>query len=120
MVIPYTQGLAECFKNTCGKSGIQTYLKGNTIIKQVFMKPKDKDPKDKKSGVTYSFQCSHAACDEEYIGETSRNFGERYMEHLKQPCPIHAHIQQTGHNNTDMSFSNIGRGWPGQSRNQST
>ena len=33
VVIPYTKGLAESFKNTCGKYGIQTYFKGNITIK---------------------------------------------------------------------------------------
>ena len=73
------------------------------------MKSKNQDPKDKKSGVIYSFQCNHIACNEEYIGQTSRTLGERYMEHLEQPSPTHAHIQQTGHNNTDTSFNIIGR-----------
>ena len=109
VVIPYAQGLAESFKNTCGKYGIQTYLKGNTTIKQVLMRPKDQDPKDKKSGIIYSFQCNYIACNEEYIGETKSILGERCKEHLKQPSPIHAHIQQTGHNTTDISFNIIGR-----------
>ena len=77
LVIPYTQGLTESFQNTCGKYGLQTYFKGNTTIKQVLMKPKDQDPKDKKRGVIYSFQYNHIACNEEYIGETSRTLGER-------------------------------------------
>ena len=50
VIIPYTQRLAESFKNICGKCGIQTYFKGNTTIKQVLMKPNDQDPKDKKVG----------------------------------------------------------------------
>ena len=50
VVIQYTQGLAESFKNILGKYGIQTYFKGNTTIKQVLMTPKDQDPKDKKVG----------------------------------------------------------------------
>ena len=73
------------------------------------MKPKDQDPKDKKSGVIYSFQCNHIACNEEYIGETARTLGERCKEHVKQPSPIHVHIQQTGHNTTETSFNIIGR-----------
>ena len=80
------------------------------------MKPKDQDPKEKKSGVIYSFQCNHIACNEEYIGETARTFGERCKEHLKQPSPIHAHIQQTGHNITGTSFNIIGREDQGQAR----
>ena len=73
------------------------------------MKPKDKDHKDKKSGVIYSYQCGNIAWSEEYIGETARTLGERYKEHLKQLSPIHAHIQQTGHTTTSNNFYIIGR-----------
>ena len=114
IVIPYTKGLAESFIHACGKYGIQTYFKGNTTINQVLMKPKDQDPKEKKSGVIYSFQCNHITCDEENIGETARTLGERCKEHLKQPSPIHVHIQQTGHNTTEDSFNIIGREDQGQ------
>ena len=72
------------------------------------MKPKAQDPKDKKSGVIYSYQCGDIACDEKYIGETSRALGERYKEHLKQSSPIHVHIQQTGHTSTASNFNIIG------------
>ena len=116
VVISYTKGLVESFKHTCGKYGIQTYFKGNTTIKQVLMKPKDQDPKEKKSEAIYSFQCNHITCNEEYIGETARTLGERCKEHLKQPSPIHMHIQQTGHNITDDSFNIIGREDQGQAR----
>ena len=103
------QGITESFKNICGKYDIQTYFKGNITLKQVFMKPKDKDPKDKKSGIIYSYQCGDIACDEEYIGETTRTLGERYREPLEQPSPIYVHIQQTGHNSTANNFNIIGR-----------
>ena len=107
MVIPYTQGIAESFKNICGKYNIQTYFKGSTTIKQVLIKPKAQDHKDKKSGVIYSYQCGDIACNEEYIGETSRTLGDRYKKHLRQPSPIHAHIQQTGHTSTTTNNFNI-------------
>ena len=116
VVIPYTKGIAKSFKHICGKYGIQVHFKGNTTIKQVLMKPKDKDPRDNKSGVIYSFQCSNIACNEEYIEETSRTLGERCKEHLKHPSPIYMHIQQTGHNSTDNSFNIIGREDQGQAR----
>ena len=122
VAIPYTKGQVESFKHTFGKYGIQTYCKGNTTIKQVLMKPKDQDPKE-KSGVIYSFQCNHITCDEEYIGGTARTLGERCKEHLKQPSPIHMHIQKTGHNTTEASFNITGRdtrGRPGPSRNLSS
>ena len=94
IVIPYTKGLAESFKHTCGKYGIQTYFKGNTTIKQVLMKPKNQDPKEKKSGVIYSFQCNHITCNEEYIGETGMSLGERCKEHLKHPPSTHTYNKQ--------------------------
>ena len=87
------------------------------------MKPKDQDPKENKSGIIYSYQCTNLACNEEYRGETSRTLGERCKEHLKQPSPTHAHIQQTGHTIEDNSFNIIDRevrGRPEQSKNQST
>ena len=80
------------------------------------MKPKDQDPKEKKSGINYSYQCTKIACDEEYIGGTSRTLGERFKEHLKQPSPIHVHIQQTSHTIEDNSFNIIGREDQGQAR----
>ena len=37
-----------------------------------------------KSGAIYWFQCRDPVCDEEYIAETSRTFGARFKEHLKE------------------------------------
>ena len=85
------------------------YTSGNTTIKQILMKPKDQDPKDKKGRPICSFQCGDIACGEKYIDETSRTLGERCKKHLKQPSPIHAHIQQTGHTTTSNNFNVIGR-----------
>ena len=48
-------------------------------------------------------------CDEEYIGKTSRTFGERYKEHLKAPSPIHDHSNTTGHTTLLENFSIVGR-----------
>ena len=116
VVIPYTQGTAKGFKNICGKCGIQVHFKGNTTIKQLLMKPKEQDPKEKKSGIIYSYQCTNIACDEEYIGETSRTLGEGCKEHLKQPSPIYAHIQQTSHTIEASIFNIIGKEDQGQAR----
>ena len=33
----------------------------------------------------------------EYIGESSRMFGERFKEHLKTPSPIYDHQSNSGH-----------------------
>ena len=42
--------------------------------------------------------------------KTSRNFGERFKEHLKEPSSIHHHSNNTGHPTTEHNFQIIGRG----------
>ena len=44
-------------------------------------------------------------CDEEYIGESSRKFGERLKEYLKAPFPIYDHFNITGHSTNIDNFS---------------
>ena len=73
------------------------------------MRPKDQDPKDRRSGIIYSYKCDDITCGEEYIGEPSRALRERYREHQKGPSPIQTHIQQMGHNTTSNNFNIIGR-----------
>ena len=108
-MIPYTQGLGENFKTICREYGIHTHFKVNMTLSQLLVKHKDQDPKMKKSGDIYSYQCGELACNEEYIEETSRPLGERYREHLKEPSPIHVHILQSGHNSTPDKFNILGR-----------
>ena len=109
IVIPYTQGLWESIKKICGRYGIQTHFKGGTTIKNLLVSPKDKDPMVNQSSAIYWYQCGDLGCDDEYIGETSRTFGERYKEHLKAPSAIHHHSTQTGHTTNHNNFQIIGR-----------
>ena len=89
MVTPYSKGIGESFKNICRKYGIQVYFKGGKTIKNLLVLSKDKDNIKKKSNVIYWFKCDKIDREEEYIGESSRTFEERYKEHLKAPSPIH-------------------------------
>ena len=41
----------ESIKNVSAKYGIETHFKGNKTLRQVLVKPKDQDPKEKKHGV---------------------------------------------------------------------
>ena len=109
IVIPYTQGVCESIKKICSRYGIQTHFKGNSTIKNLLVSPKDKDPMENKSEAISWFQCQDHVCDEEYIRETSRNFGERFKYHLKEPSPIHNHSNNTGHTTTQDNFQILGR-----------
>ena len=108
IVIPYTQGLCEFIKKICGRYGIQTHFKDGSTIKNILVSPKDKDPMVNQSGAIYWYQCGDLGCDDEYIGESSRTFGESYKEHLKAPSPIHQQINQTGHPTSHNNFHIIG------------
>ena len=93
----------------CGRYGIQTHFKGGRTIKSLLVSPKDKDPMVNQSGAIYWYQCGDLGCDDEYIGETSMTFGERYREHLKAPLAIHHHSSWTGHPTSDNNFQIIVR-----------
>ena len=98
----------KCQK-TCKKYGIQVFFKGGKTIKDLLMAPKDRDLITQKSGIIYRYKCDSVECDDEYIGESARTFGERFKEHLKHPSPIHDHNTITGHDTTIDNFSIVGR-----------
>ena len=109
IVVPYHQGLSESYKNICRRYGIDAHLKGGHTIRDHLMTPKDKDPLLKKSGVIYRYKCDRVDCDDEYIGESARNFEERLKEHLKAPSPIYDHHNISGHDVTVDNFTILGR-----------
>ena len=109
IVIPYTQGLCESIKKICGRYGIQTHFKGGRTIQNLLVSPKDKDPMVNQSGAIYWYQCGDLGCNDEYIGETFRTFGEIYKEHLKPSSAIHQHSNQIGHPTNQSNFQIIGR-----------
>ena len=104
-------------RSICGRYGIQIHFKGNNTIKHLLVSPKDKDPMVNKSGSIYWFQCADLTCNDEYRGETSRTFGERFKEHLKQASPTHHHSNNTDHPTSQHNFQIIGREGHGLTRN---
>ena len=109
MVVHYYKGLSESVKRTCNKHGGQVYFRADVTIKNLLMAPKDQDPMLKKSGVIYRYKCNRLECDEEYIGESSRTFGERFKEHQKALSPIYEHYNISGHMISIDNFSIVGR-----------
>ena len=97
------------------KNGIKEVLK--TVKPNAIGSPKDKDPMVNQSGAIYRYHCGNLGCDDEYIGETSRTFGERYKEHLKAPSAIHQHSIQTGHTTNQNNFQIMGREGQNLARN---
>ena len=109
IIVRYMKGLKESIKNTCNRYSIKVYFKGGKTIKDLLVAPKDKEHLTKKSGIVYRYKCDRLECDEEYIGESARTFGERFKEHLKAPSRIYDHRNITGHTTTLEHFSIVER-----------
>ena len=103
IVVPYHQGLSESYKNICKQYGFDVHLKGGQTIKDTLCHQKTKTTQQ-KSGVIYRFMCDRVDCDDEYIGESARDFEERLKEHLKAPSPIYDHHNTSGHDVTMTTF----------------
>ena len=82
--------------NVCSKHGVQVYFRGGRTIRSLLVASKDKDPITKNGGVIYRYKCDRVGCDEEYIGESSITFRERFKEHLKAPPQIYDQFNITG------------------------
>ena len=80
ITVTYSRSLSESFRNTCKKDGIQVYFRGGKTIKNLLVAPKDREHITQKSGIIYRFKCDRVECDEEYIGESARTFGERFKD----------------------------------------
>ena len=109
VVIPYAQGTCESFKSICQRYGVQVHFKGGTTLKNLLVSPKYKDTITKKGNVIYWSKCDRIDCEDEYIRESSRTFGERYKEHLKAPSAIFEHQNNTGHTPIVDNLKIIGR-----------
>ena len=93
IVIPYTHGLVESIKKICSKYGIQTHFKGNRTIKEMLVKPKDKDPRERKSGAIYWYQCGELTCDGVHRGDIQdlwRKIQGTPKRTLIHPCTQHS------------------------------
>ena len=109
IVVPYVQGICESLKNICGKPGVTVHFKGGHTLKNILVSPKDKDSMTKNS-IICSYSCGRIDCDEEYIGKSSRMFGERFEEHLKTSSPIYEHQNNSGQKTTKKELQNYRQG----------
>ena len=88
---------------------MEVYFRRGSTIRDLLVHPKDRDTILKKSRVIYRYRCGRVDCEEEYIGESGRTFGERFREHMRAPSPIIDHHNTTGHEVSLDIFSVVGR-----------
>ena len=88
---------------------MEVYFTGGSTIRDLLVHPKDGDTILKKSGVIYRYRYGRVDCEEKYIGQSGRTFGERFREHMRAPSPIIDHHNTTGHEVSLDNFSVMGR-----------
>ena len=69
------KGTCKSINDICHMYDINIFFRGNKIIKNILVSPKDKDSIQHKSGIAYWFRCERIDCDKEYIKESSRPLG---------------------------------------------
>ena len=80
-VIPYIQGVTELIKRILNSHNVKVAQKSFQTLGHIFAKPKDPVTKEQRTDAIYSIPCND--CDNEYIGQTKRQFGTRLKEHQK-------------------------------------
>ncbi|CAH3112218.1 unnamed protein product, partial [Pocillopora meandrina] len=80
-VIPYIQGVTEPIKRILNSYNVKVAQKPFQTLGHIFAKPKDPVTKEQRTDAIYSIPCND--CDDEYIGQTKRQFGTRLKEHQK-------------------------------------
>ena len=83
-VIPYIQGVTEPIKRILNSHNVKVAQKPFQTLGHIFAKPKDPVRKEQRADAIYSIPCND--CDNEYIGQTKRQFGRRLKEHEKAVC----------------------------------
>ena len=66
----------------------QVHFNGGDTIRSLLVVPEENENITQKRLVIYRYRCDRFECDEKYIGESARPFGERLKEYLGAPSPI--------------------------------
>ena len=85
-VVPYIHGLTEPIKRIFCSYHVKVAQKSFFILNHIFAKPKKPKPfpvaKEQRSDAIYSILCND--CNQEYVGQTKRQFGTRLKSTKKQ------------------------------------
>ena len=96
--LPYIKGASEAVQRVFKNHGIPSFQKPFNTIRNLLVRPKDKNDPKKTCGIIYNISCP--SCKETYIGETGRNLETRLKEHLdpkSSQSAVQIHTSSTGH-----------------------
>ena len=79
MILPYAQGVPETVRRILAPLGVNVAFQPNSTLKRLLVRPKDRIPSEKSSGVVYQIPC--ASCPATYVGQTGWQLGQRIKEY---------------------------------------
>ena len=85
ITLPYVRGLSEAVCRVLAPLGLKVSFRPNTTLKQLLVRPKDRNPTEELAGVVYQVPCAN--CPASYVGQTGRCLGKRMKEHRKAVEP---------------------------------
>lgn len=95
--------MTDAISRTIRKAGVAVHHRPFNTIRSHLVHPKDKVPKDERTGVVYQIQCGD--CDATYVGETERSLRKRVSEHHRSSSPVGEHLQHRKHSFSDQEVS---------------
>ncbi len=84
---------------TIRRAGVSVHLRPHNMLRSHLVHPKDKVPKELKTGVVYQIQCSD--CDATYVGETKCSVKKQVSEHHRSSSPVSHHLTYRKHSFSD-------------------
>ena len=116
--IPYVSGLSEQLQRKFGEHNIRVAHKPVNTLRQMLVHPKDKQEKDRVSGVVYHINCEGEGCQEQYIGETEQPLKKRMYQHKHTsvgsvPSAVYTHLSEHDHafNNENVQILSRENRW---------
>ncbi|XP_044747252.1 uncharacterized protein LOC123308587 [Coccinella septempunctata] len=104
----YVPRLSEQLKRLMKDSTNRVIYYYNKTVRSIFSKLKDRDPKERCSGVVYKINCRD--CSVCYVGQTGQYLGNRSAQHerdcknKKESTALSAHASSSNHN---FDFQNV-------------
>ena len=99
---PYVKGFSEQIQRICNQFGIRVAHRPVQTLRHLLVHPKDKQEKERISGVVYGIHCEGENCNEFYVGETEQPLKKRMYQHRRNAgegvsSAVHNHLDESGH-----------------------
>ena len=97
LVVSYTKGLSESFKNVCNKVGVKVHFKGKNTIFNLLVAPKDMDMITQKVGLSTGLNAHSQVAKRNTLWNWEGPLGKGSRNTTGNPSSISEHSNISGH-----------------------